>query len=84
MSSSLYWRPAPREEPPAHELSYELKKAIAQRAWGHDGSLHGDEITIGPDWVPYLEGLSDAGIDGADELIKAIKDHERVLIWIGG
>lgn len=84
MSSTLYWRPAPKDVPPAESLPFELKKAIARRLWDHDGSLHGDEVTIGSDMVPYLEGLEDAGVDGAVELIKAIRDHGSVLLWIGG
>ena len=84
MSSTLYWRPAPKDVPPAEGLPYELKKAIARRFWDHDGSLHGDEIEVGAAEVPYLEGLSDGGVDGAEELLQAIREHGRVLLWIGG
>lgn len=83
MSSSMYWRPAPKEEPPAHDLPYELKHTVAQRFWNHDGTLHGDDHQLGKDDLPYLEGLADAGIDGARELIEAIKQHDSVLVWIG-
>lgn len=83
MSSTLYWRPAPKDVPPAESLPFELKKAIARRFWDHDGSLHGEEIEVDTEGVPYLEGLSDAGVDGADELLQAIREHGRVLLWIG-
>lgn len=33
--------------------------------------------------IPYLEGLADAGVEGADELIRAINTHDAVVIWIG-
>lgn len=82
----MYWRPAPKEQPPAEELPYALKKAIAQRLWGHDGSLNGEEVELGPEIVPYLEGLVDGGngevSEGAKDLIAAIAVHRRVLIWI--
>lgn len=80
----MYWRPAPKEEPPAHDLPYELKRAVAQRFWGHDGTLHADDHLLSKEDVPYLEGLADAGVDGATELIEAIRQHGRLLVWIGG
>lgn len=87
MSSSLYWRPAPKEEPPAHDLPFGLKKAISQRFWGHDGSLYGDKVEMGASVIPYLEGLADGGTeeiaDGARELIAAIRKHGTVEVWIG-
>lgn len=79
----MYWRPAPKDEPPAEELSWALKKAIAQRLWGHDGSLYGDEITVDSHILSYLDGLIDAGMSDASELRDAIVKHGRVVIWIG-
>lgn len=83
MSSSLYWRPAPKDEPPANHLPSGLKYAIARRLWDHDGSLWGDEIEVGKEMIPYLEGLQDGNVEGASELIEAIREHGSVLIWIG-
>lgn len=87
MSSSMYWRPAPTEEPPAHGLPTSFKKTIAQRMWGHDGSLFGEKVEVGRELVPYLEGLVDGGSgeikEGAEELLAAIAKHGRVEIWIG-
>lgn len=86
MSTSLYWRPAPkptREE----ELPFALKKALARRLWGHDGSLYGDTRELDARIVPYLEGLVDGGMAevaaGAYDLIAAIKEHETIEVWIG-
>ncbi len=87
MSTNLYMRPVPREQPPAEELPFGLKKAISQRLWGHDGSLYGDEVEVGPSMVPYLEGLADGGSGeisaGATELLAAIRTHGAVTLWIG-
>lgn len=84
MSTSLYWRPAPKDVPPADTLPSELKKALARRYWDHDGSMWADEREFDSADVPYLEGLRDAGLDGAAELIAAIKKHGRVEVWIAG
>jgi hypothetical protein len=86
MSSSLYWRPVPREVPPANSLPYGLKKALARRYWDHDGSLNGDMIEISEADVPYLEGIRDAASgevsEGAAGLIEAIREYGAVEIWI--
>lgn len=83
MSSSLYWRAAPKALPPKHDLPSELKYAIARRFWGHDGSLYGDEIEMDKSSIGYLEGLVDGGVDGAQELIDAIRKETVVQLWIG-
>lgn len=84
MSTSLYWRPAPKDLPPENYLPFALKHALAKRIWGHDGSLYGDEVLVGKEFLPYLEGLADGHVEGATELIDAIREHETVLLWITG
>jgi hypothetical protein len=83
VSSNLYWRQA-EPPPPSNLLPYGLKKAISQRFWSHDGSLHGEEVLITIDDMPYFEGLADAGVDGAASLVEVIQEKDRILIWIGG
>ena len=82
MSTNLYYRPLPAE-PDKIELPFELKKAIAQRFWDHDGSLYGDEVRFDSQDIPYLNGLKHAGIRGAAQLINAIETHRAVKVWIG-
>jgi hypothetical protein len=82
----MYWRPAPRDIPPAEYLDDALKRRLAYRLWRHDGSLHGDHTTIGTDdreLIAYLEGLADANVDGARVLWDAIRAHGRVEVWVG-
>lgn len=85
MSSNLYMRPVPKN-PPRDDLPFGLKKAIAQRFWGHDGSLFGDAIQVDRSWVMYFEGLRDSGngevAEGAAEVLAAIRDHGVVELWI--
>ncbi len=82
MSLSLHWRPAqPAQSWP--RLPYALKSVIARRLWGHDGSVPGEETLVGLSEIDYLDGLADAGVDGALELRNAIKNYGAVFVWIG-
>lgn len=84
MTTTMYWRPAPKETPPAHDLPDTLKRILARRYWDHDGSLYGGEVGLGTvaDRT-YLEGLRDAGVTGAAALLAAVIEHGAVELWIG-
>ncbi|MFG2001707.1 hypothetical protein ACGFNU_21405 [Spirillospora sp. NPDC048911] len=82
MSFSMFWRPAPKDIPPGQWLDDDLKYKLGQRLWESGTSKNGPE-QVGAELVPYLEGLADGGVVGAKELIEAIREHERVEIWIG-
>ena len=85
VSTNLYWRPAPKDQPKPELLSG-IKHLLARRLWDHDGSLHGDVIQVGPELLPYLEGIRDGGsgeiAEDADCLIDAIRRHGIVELWI--
>lgn len=81
MSSNLYVRPW-QPDKNGETLPSELKYKIAERFWDHDGSLSGAWITVGEENLDYFHGLSDADVDGADEIIKLIKKHNKVEISI--
>lgn len=82
MSLSMYWKPAhPAQTWPS--LPYALKSAIARRFWDHDGSMPGGGVELSHGDVSYLEGLNDAGVEGAHILIDAITQHRAVIVWIG-
>lgn len=78
MSSSLMWRPVVVDATP---LPKSLKFSLSRRLWDTDGSCGEGAITVSANLVPYLEGLRDAGVDGANELIKAIETHGSVVLW---
>lgn len=84
MSRTLYWRPGTVR--PRNELPGDLKRAIAHYYWGHDGSARdGDQCQLTEEDIPYLEGLARKGVDGATDLIAAIREHDnRVVVWIAG
>jgi hypothetical protein len=81
MSSDLYWRPAV-PPPPKNVLAPDLKYAISQRFWDHDGSLNGHELQVDEENAAYFEGLADAGVEGADAVVTAIREHGAILLWI--
>jgi hypothetical protein len=80
MSSTLCWRVVVPVE--VETLPYQLKKKLGPRLWDHDGSVGGDDRLVGPEMKPYLEGLRDAGVTGADELLAHIEKYGAVVIWI--
>jgi hypothetical protein len=69
MSSTLYWVPTPRDRKP---LPDRLKHALQKR---YSSPLH-TKITGAE--CDYLEGLRDAGIDGAEELLEAVLQHGEI------
>lgn len=73
MSSNLYWKPVMKE---SNDLPDELKYALQKR---YEGYIEGTILEY--DDISYLEGLRDAGVKGAQDLIEAIKQHDLVRIW---
>jgi len=79
MSSTLMWRPVVPIE--GYTLPYPLKKTLSRKLWDTDGSIGGGEATMTVADIPYLEGLRDAGVDGASELIEILRKHEAIVLW---
>ena len=79
MSSTLYYLPDTPQGGIA--LPDELKYVISRRLWDTDGSTGHGEAGMCDSDIPYLEGLRDAGIKGAKELIKAIEKHGGIILW---
>lgn len=69
MSSNLYWEPTARKK---KDLPTAIKFALRKRFPG------GVNITLDTTNLDYLQGLADAGIDGAQTLVDAIDQHECI------
>ncbi len=86
MTTSLCWRPVPKNPPPTKRLPSSLKLTIARHLWDHDGSLTGDPVEVDAAFIPYLQGVADGGsgeiAEGARELIQIIREHGEVELWI--
>jgi hypothetical protein len=73
MSITLHWK---IENLGSKQLSYELKKILTKK-WciSEAGKL------ISGAHVPYLEGLSDAGVKGAQDLLDALETHKTLRVF---
>lgn len=79
MSSTLMWEPISPNT--SKSLPDELKRVISRRLWDTDGSCGGGQVPMGTNDLPYLGGLRDAGVIGANDLIDAINTHGAVYLW---
>jgi hypothetical protein len=83
----MYAQPEPAKRPPVTSL-YDLKHTVAQRWFGHDGSLKGTTVVTSAE-IPYLCGIVDASgpdsdrAEAARELIGLIRASGSVTVWIG-
>lgn len=74
MSANLMWEPAKRK---AKSLPSSLMYILRDNFGLNDGRQTWTRAN-----VPYLTALVHARIDGAQELIDAIEQHEEVEIWL--
>lgn len=70
--TTLKWQP---EKIDGNYLPDELKYELQKRFYG---SIY--EQVLAEEDLSYLEGLRDADVDGAKELIKAIYKHGRIVL----
>lgn len=78
MSATLMWEPKKRK---AQSLPDALK-FILRDSLGAGMGWQGGRITFNHSNDAYLRGLRDAGIEGAQELLDAIEQHEEVELWL--
>lgn len=71
MSSNLEWLPVDRKG----KCVSDDVKFILRRRYGHP-----IDLTLDSECIGYLEGLKDAGVNGAEELIKAIDKHGEIVL----
>ena len=83
MSTTLYWTPPPTE--PKEYVISSLKRALAAKLGQYDGSVSETLGMVGPELIPFLEGLSygsDHMAKDAKELISAIEKYGQVQLII--
>jgi len=73
MSSTLCFRPVTRD---AETLPDGLKRALSKKL---DGT---SKIIFSANNYEYINGLIDAGVDGADQLLNEIGIHGEVELWL--
>jgi hypothetical protein len=71
MSGSMYWKPRAGGERVPQALKSALQKRYKE--WPRDFDYADQK---------YLEGLCDAGVEGAADLIDAITTHGTITVYI--
>ncbi len=87
MSSTLCIRRTPK--PDKNELHFKLpiKQFIGRRYYGHDGSCGGGLKTIGPEDLPWFEGILAAGSFQESErrdfekVVQILRDGDTIDMW---
>lgn len=80
MKMRLNWCPTPPNIEPNY-LPEELRNILVRRYWNHKELTKTMTFTFTD--VPYLQGLMDGKVDGADELIDAINRYKSVDVRLG-
>ena len=85
MSFGIYWEPV--KPVWGRMLPQALKYVLADKYFESDGTTRGTAI-LGPGNCEYLQGIAHATNsrevrEGAERLIKAIREHGTVRVWIG-
>ena len=77
MSSHLYWEPV---SAPKNSLPYDLLCALRKNPFKRidDGAVFYNEGSLS-----YFQGLLDAGVQGAQQVIDAIIKHKEIKLFIG-
>lgn len=74
MSSILCWKPS-GFTPDGNSLSCDLKYRVAEKYFGHDGTLGYGEETFYEKDIPFFEALEKEGVEDADEMIELIRRY---------
>jgi hypothetical protein len=87
MSSTLVMSPVPKKR---DTVSFKLpvKAILARRYYGHDGSLGGGLVTVGPEDLDWFEGVlagadrwSAAEVKDFEKMVEALRDGGSVDMW---
>ena len=79
-STTLKWRPSQRSR---NSLPDGLLRIF--RGWlesSNEMNVQSAERCVSRDSLKYLEGLRDAGVDGAQQVIDLIEEHGEVVLYL--
>jgi hypothetical protein len=80
----MHWRPVP--PPPVDnqlgtDLMFKLESYLFDDHWEYNS---GYEISYDDHrLLAFIQGLAACGVDDADELIKLVAEHKKIVIWAG-
>jgi hypothetical protein len=72
---TLEYRPQTRSVP----VSYNLRKVLIDRLWPEE--KFEVPVLITRDWIPYFQGLEDAGYSETELILDALETNEGGLIF---
>ncbi len=87
MSSTLFIRKTPKPDKNEWHFKLPIKRFIAQKFYDHDGSCGDGQITIGPEELPWFEGILAAGTfetsDRRDfeKVVQILRDGDTIDMW---
>ena len=90
MSATGVWRPAPIvKTPPGGTFDLPLRNIMRERfdlpvgdSYEEPGRVGGRLIESTESNRAWLQGLVDAGVEEADELLEALRKHGRIEVWL--
>jgi hypothetical protein len=83
--SNLWYREIP-VIPPAECLPDAMKEFLGNQIWETEEASLTAPVVIREDnmrVVGFLEGLAATGVEGASQLLEAIREGNGVTVWIG-
>lgn len=87
MSSTLCIRRTPKPKDEDWHFKLPIKGLIGRRFYDHDGSLGGAQITIGPEELPWFEGILSAGnfekkeAKDLAEIVEHLRKGGSIDVW---
>jgi len=79
MSSTLNWKPV---ETSSGCFDDSLKRILGKKYFGGDGSCWDGPVEMNNNSLEYLAGLADGGNKDAGKLIKLIRKHSSIELFL--
>ena len=87
MSSTLCIRRTPKPDENEWRFKLPIKGLIARKFYDHDGSLGGQQITVGPAYLGWFEGILAAGhfadteCRALEQIIEILREGDTIDLW---
>jgi hypothetical protein len=79
MSVHLYWKPS---KPVMKNRLFESIKPILLNYYSYDRFSGGCELELDLNDILFYKGLMAAGVEGASDIINAIENHQKIILFL--